>query len=268
MRFHFAPVLAIVILAPAVAAHVQTGTAQTHLSVRSVELSPGENHTFAIETGEGPWLEGMVFILYLQFLNESRQVLVELLFGDFDVIANWTFTDDERHKVSTLIPFDEGPYSLRVSNLAETETRLFYYFDQNCNCTFKPVPLDEGWVIFHYDVPQDRVVTVGFPLIANWTVEGVLAARTGTGAAYPDDFRIIETQTMSGTAWLNFTLAEAGTRHYLFLTALAGSPTFPNPNVFVQLTPLVEQRAVDTPGPLSPAVLIAVALALLWARRR
>jgi hypothetical protein len=269
MRPLAAPFLVAVLLLPTAFAHTQAGDAQTHLTIRRVPLQPGANASYSIETGEGPWLAGMVFVLYLQFNSPARNVNVQLVFAETEIVANWTLEDGVRHKVSARIPLDDGPYELRFRNLADEATSFDYFFDQNCNCTYKPVPLDESWVVFGYDLRKGHEYRIGFPLLESWTVEGVLATLRSDRASYPDDFDVLDNLTASGPNWLNFTVkpAASGT-YYLFLTAHEGSPSQPDPMKFVGLTPLLEETKGKSPGPGALLAALGLLAAAIGARRR
>jgi len=268
MRPWVALLLVPLLLAPNAAAHTQSGDAQSHLTVRRVPLAPGASSAYFVEPGmeEGPWVAGMVFVLYLQFNNASRDLHVELVLNDKDVVADWTLTGEVRHKVSAGIPVDKGPYELRFTNLADAPTSFDYYFDQNCACTYKPVPLDEGWVVFAYDLVKGHTYTVGFPLIPSWRVQGVVATRTRDASSYPDDFAVLQNVSAAGPQWLNLTVKpDKSTRHYFFMTALEGSPSTPS-QVYVGLTPLLEEKKADSPGLGFVLALLGLVL-VAWRRR-
>lgn len=269
MRTAASVLLLLAVIVPVAVAHGGTGAAQTHLSIAPLQLEPGQNHTIEIETGEGPWIAGMVFIVYVQFFNDARDLKVELLLGDESIVTSWTFGADERHKASTRIPQDAGPYHVRITNLAAKQTQLWFYFDQDCNCTFKPVPLDEGWVLFAYDLKKGHRYDLGFPLVRGWSVEGTVATLARPAAVYPEDFTILQRVTADGPRWLNFTFTpSADAKYYVFATATEGSPRFPNPdqNALVALTPLLEDKGGKSPA-VGVAAVVACLVALALARR-
>lgn len=260
------------VLAFPASAHQQTGGPLAHVSVQLAPLEPGESRAFWIEPGaeEGPWRAGMVIVLFVQFYNEARDAKVELLFSEVEVVKSWRLTDDVHHKVSTVLPFDDGPYELRFTNNATAKTQILFFFDQTCNCTAKPIPLDEGWVVFHYDFKADRRFLVAVPvLVENWTVQGQLAWLRGEDGRWPDDFEILEDQTVSG-GWLNFTgVPESDRRYYIFYHAVSGSPSFPSPDQYVFITPLLEVEGEKAPSLAFLGVVAAIgAAALVQARRR
>ncbi len=256
-------IMAGLLLVPATAtAHSSGGPALNHVQVKPLQLEANASQTVWIETGEGPWQAGMILVLFVSFYNESRDVAVELLFNHSTVVQSWRFVTDAIHKASVRLPFDEGPYELRFTNRAVGQTQLFFYFDQTCNCVAKPVPLDEGWVVFHYDLRAGRTYEIATPVPAQWKLRAVLALGGRETGAWPADFEILQEATLQGAPyWINFTVTPAeDERHFVFYEALEGSPAFPDPGKYVDVTPRL-QDLTDDAGGESPGFGLWVALA-------
>lgn len=245
-----------------------------HVNVKPVQLGPNETAAFDIVTGEGPWLEGMVFIISVHFFNSSRDLAVDLVMGEDDVVASWTLDAQAPvQQASARIPADDGPYALRFQNHDEGETQFFFYFDQTCNCALKPIPLKEGWVVFHYDLTKDTTYTIRYPLTEDWRVRGVLATLEEDRARFPDDFLVAADQTAEAPLWLNLTVRpEQDQRYYVFVFGEAGAPTVPNPREFIQLSAIVDTEGGndggDSPSLSGILVMVAVAGMAAVARRR
>jgi hypothetical protein len=260
---------ALLLFVPLAGAHTGEGSGQRHLEVRPVQLGPGEHRDYLIESEEGPWQAGMVFLLYVQFHNGTRDVLAELVHATGEVVLSWNLTAERRHHVTGRIPYDAAHYELRMTNIADNRTQFFFYFDQNCNCTFKPVPLQDGWVLLSYDLRRGRDYYIGFPLAAGWTVEAALATRTHDASIYPQAFDELQRKQETGPGWLEFNVQPADdARHYVFIWAREGSPPLPDPQRFVSITPLLEDRTPkDSPGAALAAVLAALGIAVAVRRR-
>lgn len=260
--------LVLLFLLPLAAAHGPGASEQAHLNVRPVTLDPGASATYPIETGEGPWIKGMVFVVYVVFFNESRNLDVSLVYNDTTDATTWTGLAEERNYLSARIPYDDGPYDLRFTNRADHQVRLLFYFDQTCNCSMKPVPLKEGWVVFGYDLKKGHRTRIAMPLVATWTVEGSLTTLANDRARFPDDFHVVDHRTASGPHWLNFTVdPPRDDRYVVFLTVHEGSPTLPDPKKYVSITPLVEDVKGTSPAAGLALLLLASAVAVAWARR-
>jgi hypothetical protein len=137
-----------------------------------------------------------------------------------------------------------------------------FLFDQTCACVAKPIPLAWSSVIFHYDLKKHHSYTIGYPLIQGWTVDASLARRTNEASHWPQDFSIIQTKQFAGPGWLNLTAKpDADERYYVFLTALRGSPTFPDPSTYVEISGILEDHGKGK-SPGFDTVLMALAVAI------
>lgn len=239
------------------------GTGFHHLSVDVRQLNASETRTYALESDEGPFRQGWVFIVYGGVEGPGR-VIVNLT-HDGEVVDQWTWGAGTFSKNTTRLPAT-GTYNLTVWNSGAQPTKYAFYFDQSCNCQMKVIPLPGGFVLFNYDFPAGRTAFVGFPTLPGWHVEGAVATlRQGTEARWPQDFDILVQKEARDRGWINFTFkTPATTRYYVFMEAPAGA-SLENP---VTLTPLVEAPAAKSPG-LSIAFLgLGWLLAALAARIR
>lgn len=268
-----AVLLLLAVLTPSVAAHTPgQGNSQTHLSVAYFALQPNQSKATWIETGEGPWEAGMVFVLYLCFRDGARDADVTLELEDGTPVESWRLADDACHKKATQIPLDDGPYHLNVTNRGSTNSSLWYYFDQTCNCTLKLITLPGGFVVFSYDLKEGRRYNIGFPLVDGWSTQGTVATLEYETVSWPDAFAPIVEAAAEGPGWMNLTFeAVRDGPHYVFVHERAGvtlNPQTGQPEP-VHLTPLVEELdGGKSPGPALALAALALASVGVALRRR
>lgn len=247
---------------PASMAH-EAGPGFHHLSVDVRDLNATDSRTYQLESDEGPFREGWVFIVYGGVQGETP-VQVNLTTNG-TVVDQWVWTPGSFHKNTTRLP-STGDYQLTVWNPSNATTRYAFYFDQSCNCTAKAIPLPGGFVLFNYDLPADRRAFVGFPTLDGWHLKGAVATlRPDTQARWPHDFDILVEEETLGRGWINFTFDTPSTaRYYVFMEALSGA-SLEDP---VDLTPLVEVEEKKEASGASALAALSAAVTVVWARRR
>lgn len=260
-RFSLLLILLAASAAPPGAAH-EGGPGFHHLSVDVRELNATESRSYALESDEGPFREGWVFIVYGGTEGPGR-VIVNLTHAN-RTVTQWQWGAGSFHKNTTRLPATGG-YNLTLWNPSDARVRYAFYFDQSCNCQSKVIPLPGGFVLFNYDFPAGRDAFVGFPTLPGWHLQGAVATlREGTEAHWPQDFEILVEQEARDRGWINFTFkTPTTTRYYVFMEALAGA-SLENP---VELTPLVEATAHRAPAPGSIFIIVAASIAALVQRR-
>lgn len=258
----FLGVLLVVTSATPVTAH-QGGTGFHHLSVDVRQLNATESRSYALESDEGPFREGWVFIVFGGLEGPGRAILN--LSHANRTVTQWQWDSGSSHKNTTRLPATGG-YNLTIWNPSAEKVRYAFYFDQSCNCLDKVIPLPGGFVIFNYDFPAGRDVFVGFPTLPGWHIRGAVATlREGPNARWPQDFDILVEREQRDRGWINFTFqTPATTRYYVFMEAVAGA-SLDDP---VTLTPLVEAKARQASAPTIVFLLAAVVSATLWRRHR
>ncbi|MGH9896276.1 MAG: hypothetical protein ACREA0_30640, partial [bacterium] len=156
--------------APSAAGH-EGGTGFHHLSVEVRQLNASEARSYALESDEGPFRQGWVFIVY-GGVEGSGSVVVNLTHGG-QLVDQWTWRPGAYAKNTTRLPAT-GDYNLTLWNPGPESTKFAFYFDQSCNCQVKVIPLPGGFVLFNYDLPAGRDAFVGFPTLPGWHVKGAV----------------------------------------------------------------------------------------------
>lgn len=254
-------VLVAIVFAPAASAH-EGGTGFHHLSVEVRDLNATEARSYHLESDEGPFREGWVFLVY-GGVEGSGRVVVNLTHAN-RTVTQWEWSGGAFSKNTTRLP-GTGDYNLTLWNPSASKVRYAFYFDQSCNCQMKVIPLPGGFVLFNYDFPAGRDAFVGFPTLPGWHVKGAVATlKEGTEARWPQDFDILVENARRDRGWINFTFKTPTTaRYYVFMEALAGA-TVENP---VTLTPLVEADPPKAPAPSAFVMILAVGImAFAWRR--
>lgn len=243
---------------------------QTHLSVKATELGPFANETIPIATGEGPWLQGMILIIYVAFAQEPSPLHVDLQHGDGTLAQRFRFIEPEGFQ-STMIPRngEDGDYQLVLRNPGNTSLAFFLYFDQTCACAAKPIPLPHGTVVFHFDLLGGKEYNIGVPSVEGWNLTAILSARKpGLGSEWPHSFDTLDEGDIEGKGWLNLRHRPTEKeRVYLWVRADEGVvfPPPQDPGAMVQITPLVEIVEPSKGLPAPPAVLlVGVILAVAY----
>ena len=238
-----------------------------HLCVDVQDLAPGETKVRGLTSPEGPLRAGWIYIIY-GGVQGNGSVIAELR-SDNASVERFVWTQGQFHQNSTKIQVT-GNHTLHLTNPSETESvRYAFYYDQSCNCIGKLIPLHGGFVLFNYVFPEGR--TAHFDLFvydARHTLHGAVATHDESlpTAHWPDDFAILDEKTVTGRAWLNFSIVpeETGT-YYVFLEALAGA----DPNAPIDLTPVIEvEAAKENTATLPLLTLVAFALAAAMLPRR
>lgn len=278
MRHVFSLGLFALLVAPLAVAHTLTADEPMgHITVKSLSLEPGESQNFSIipGMGEGPWRAGDTLVLFVWFFSPPQALSVKLVYNHTDILEDWLLgvAPAKANYLTAMMPRAQGPYELVFANPATDSTAQFYfYFDQTCSCSMKPIPLDDGWVVFHYDLRAGQGYQLGVPMDEGWTVDGKLAKRPGANATWPDDYEILQETTAQGPAWVNFTVfPDEDARYFLLLFAREGTgfdaSGAPTP---IFMTPLLE--GAKKPGKPDPTVGVALACAAiaigLWRVRR
>lgn len=240
-----------------------------HISVTVQDLAPGQEHTYKLHSERvgGDFPEGWIVTAF-GGIQGNGAVIVNLTTGN-ETLQQWTWTAGGFHSNSTRIE-RTGHYELRLRNTGAETVRYGFYYDQSCNCAYKVIPLPGGFVLFNYDLPAGRDVSVGFPTIEGWHVRAKLAKLTNDSGEWPRDYDVLWTAEQKNKGWLylNFTSGFQGT-HYVFVEALEGVATNPDGSPRpVELTPLLVVSEEKTPTPTILVVAAFALVALLIGRRR
>ena len=253
---------------PALAGHgADDYEAFYHLNLDVQDLGPGESRTHHLLSPEGPLRAGWIYIIYGGVLGNGS-VEVRLV-HDNETHERFVWQGGSFHKNSTKIQAT-GDHQLILRNPGNETVRYAFYYDQSCNCAGKVIPLHGGFVLFNHRFPAGREVSHRLYVYdENITLKAALATYDDSQptAHWPEDFALLDEQTVTGKDWIEFRFTPPATgTYYVFYEALAGAGQEP-----VQLTPIIEVEAADTdeaPGAGLVALLVLVGLALVGRRRR
>lgn len=239
-----------------------------HMTLNVKDLPPGEEHRFSLhsERVAGDFPSGWIITAFAGIQGEG--VLAANLTLDNVTRHTWHWVGNQYSSNSTRV-VDAGHYELRVHNPGSTTIRYAFYFDQSCNCAYKVVPINGGFVLFNYDLPADRGVRLGFPTVDGWHVRGHLALLEDDQGRWPQDFRILETIEQKNKGWLQFDFrTQSAQTHYVFVEAIEGVKQGPNGPLPVELTPLLEVEEATSPSVGISGALLALTLLAFFGRRR
>lgn len=258
-------------LVPGGAAHaVDSGTAQTHLTVKIARLESGANESVAIETGEGPWQKGMIFIFYTYFSNATGDLQVDLVYNHSEVVKSWRLSGVAAAKAAAQIPHDVGPYELVFTNRGVSAIQYAFFFDQTCNCTTKFITLPGGFVVFRYDLEAGRKYSIGYPLANDWKAHAEIARLVDARADYPTDFATEASAAAEAPRWMNLTFSPKTTgQYYVFITEEHGVKNGPDGRpIPLELTALFESAKAKSSALSVAAVVVGSAMVLALLGRR
>lgn len=227
-----------------------------HLCLDIYELEPGETKIRHLSSPEGDLRAGWVYIIYGGV--DGQGTVTATLEANGEPVDQFVWTPGF-HKNSTKIQ-QTGPHDLVLHNPSnDTAARYAFYYDQSCNCAGKLIPLPGGFVLFNYELPADTDVTIRFPLIDGWGLEGAVARLDPDAqfARWPADYTLLMQSKAEDKGWLTFDFhtQERGT-YYLFLQETKGA----SPSEPITLTPeiTVHEDVEDAPGAASGILLAAL----------
>ena len=256
---------------PSVQGHMADCKADTlcHMTLNVKDLGPGDEHRFLLHSERigGDFPAGWIITAFAGVEGEGS--LHANLTLDNATRHTWDWSGNQYSSNSTRV-VEAGHYELRVHNPGPTSVRYAFYFDQSCNCAYKVIPINGGFVLFNYDLPAERGVRLGFPTIDGWHIRGHLAVLEDERGRWPEDFTVLETKEQKNKGWLQFDFrTQASETHYVFVEALEGVKQGPNGPIPVELTPLLEVEEAKSPSVAFIVMLgIIASLALLVRRRR
>lgn len=251
-------------------AHMDDCKADTlcHMTLNVKDLPPGEEHAFKLHSERigGDFPVGWIVTAFAG-LQGNGSVHANLTL-DNETRQSWRWDANTYSSNSTRVT-ETGHYELRIHNPGTTSVRYAFYFDQSCNCAYKVVPINGGFVLFNYDLPADRGVRLGFPTIDGWHVKGTLALLDDDRGRWPQDFRAVSILEQKNKGWLQFDFhTEEAATYYVFVEAIEGVTQGPNGPQPVELTPLLEVEEKKSPAPGAVAAALLLGAAALWIRRR
>lgn len=257
--------LCLLALVPIVSAHGEDGDIG-HLNVKVDDVGPQERVVVPLDPTEGPqgpsgeqFRAGWVFTLY-GGIQGNGSLDLSLTWGN-ETISSWNWSPGT-FQTTTLRLTRSGPHNLTLWNPSSSQTvRYGFYFDMSCNCASKLIPLPGGFVLFDYDLPPDRDVTIKLPTPQGVRFNVSIAILKGDNASWPNDFNVLTTtQSTSGqTARLEFPDRAAETTYYVFVRAPEGASLQKPADVI----PSLDVKTADVPGIgtfLSLAALVVISV--------